>query len=213
MPWPSYDQAQDVYEAYWTTYNEVLYDLARSRPGHEHLQDVVAKVGIISRAYAAGAERHATNGIAGLASHLHANRVAVEDIIGALQEAAGSAELYSPASGYTAVAQHGRFCELMAGATRGANWLPSFASKYLHFHAPGVPIFDSRAGWRIRQSDFYPFRGRSMRRFPKPAVCDGRYYKFCNQFLVMWDDAVAAGIDVSVRRLDQYLLYLVDSDQ
>jgi len=213
MTWPHYAEAQSTYATHWTRYNEVLYSLAAEHPGHTNLPDVVAKVGIISRSYAAGAERHAANGFVGLAEHLHANAILVDQIVAGLQTTAGAPEVYDSVSALASVTEHGRLCKLLAGATRGGNWLPSFASKYLHFHAPGVPIFDSRAAWRIRQPDFYPFRGRSVRRFTPPRVFDGRYYKFCNQFLAMWDDAVAAGLAVSVRSLDQYLLYLVDSNK
>lgn len=211
MPWPHYDDAWTAYQDNWTTYNDVLYKMCQAHRDHATLADVTAKVGIISRAYAAGAERHTgTDDITTIARHLHRHGARVDALIDDIRGAVPADGGFTVGVARTCVARHGELCHLLSEVTREGNAIPSFTSKYLHFHVPSVPIYDQRAAWRIRQPDFYPFRGHAIRRFAVPATRDDRYYRFCNQILALWDDAVADGLPVSVRRLDQYLLYLYD---
>jgi len=211
----TWTEAWRDYNAEWKRFNDVLYGLALESPAHDDLATVVAKVGLISRSYSAGVARHAADGGGDVvvARHLHRNRRHIDALVGEVRSIAIAEDVPTIDSMVDVVWLHGEFCRLLRGSTRDGNSLPSFASKYLHFHAPGVPIYDSRAAWRIRQGDMYPFRGRRMRRFEPPVGGDYRYYKFCNQVLALAAEAVALDLPVTTRRLDQFLLYLADTGQ
>lgn len=205
--WPHYEDAWTVFEERYAPYNDVLYQMCDTLSGHSQIGRVVAKVGIIDRAFSAGATRH-SSGVDALADVIRDNAAEVDALIERVREAAGNGCVYDAERARRVVVEHGKFCSILAEVTRDGRWLPSFASKYLHFHAPGVPIYDSRAAGRIKQADLFPFRGRDIRRFEAPPDSDLRYYRFCNQLLALWEAVSADGLSVNVRRLDQYLLYL-----
>jgi len=209
--WRRYDEAWSYYQATWVTYNDVLYSMCRDRPGHSALPDVVAKVGIVARAYAAGLERHGDpdgpGAVVGVARALTDNCKEVDALVSELKSVAGTGEVVGHRELLEVVRVHGRIQALVASATRSS--VRSWVSKYLHFHAPGVPIFDSRARGVLEGR--YDRRKARNRHFRRPDSADYHYWSFCNRFLSMWLEARSHGLDVSVRRLDQYLLYLADS--
>lgn len=74
--WPNYSASQEAYARCWYAYNDELYAMVARRRGHTVLADVVAKVGILARAYATQLERHASGdgdgAILDVAAALHA---------------------------------------------------------------------------------------------------------------------------------------------
>jgi len=209
--WSTYQESWDYYEETWETYNTVLYDMCAVRPTHDSLKDVVAKVGIVARAYAAGLERHGDpdgpGAIVGVSRALHRSAGEVDGLLSELRGVAGDDDALDLAGLTEMVRIHGAVQRLTADATRSA--VRSWVSKYLHFHAPGVPLFDSRA--RTELDARYDRRKARNKHFPRPEGADFQYWSFCNRFLSMWLEARDIGLDVSVRRLDQHLLYRADS--
>lgn len=208
--WEVYEEAWDHYEETWWVFSEVLVDMCRTYPGHQHLAEVVAKVGISARAYAAGLERHGDGSGAGtivnIAQALQSRHELVDNLIDQLR---GLGVGGLDASMLEQVVQiHGEFLKICSEVTRDGNAVRSWASKYLFFHAQCVPIYDSRANTILRS--WYSLRGKRNWHFDMPEGADTEYYAFCNRFLSLWDDAVDDGKEVSVRRLDQYLLYWYD---
>jgi len=79
--------------------------------------------------------------------------------------------------------------------------LRSFVSKYLHFHNPIVPIYDSYAWDRIRmlipndaRLDFLPNEG------------DPAYRRFLERYWSLHRELRRAGRKPTARRIDSYLL-------
>jgi len=214
MTWDNYSPSQIAYDQTWRIYNEHLYSLVEDHPGHHSFPACVAKVGHVARGFAAGLERQAVAGTGGMipkvAWVLHDNAELVDGLINDLQEHANDGSDVSSHSLEVVVAVHGQVTNLIGGVTRDGNALRSFVSKYLHFACPGVPIYDSRVTRVIRRVDWYPYRGRAVKVLAAPQHHDQPYFRFCNQFLCLWRDAMAAGIEPTVRSLDQYMLYLDD---
>jgi hypothetical protein len=102
---------------------------------------------------------------------------------------------------------HGKFLTILRNLTRGRNAVRSFASKYLHFHCPSVPIFDNIATSVIQQKGWYPLTDSRIMKFEKPINADDIYYGFCLRFFAMYKDMIESGLSVDVRRLDYYLLW------
>ena len=208
--WPHYEEAWEHHKNCWSTYYDVLVHLCSDHLGHRDLSATVAKVGIIARAYAAGLERHTdssgTGAIVATARSLVDAHEEVDQIFTELKLVAGSTDALTASGLATVVDAHRRIADIVANTTRDGNLLRSFVSKYMHFHVQGVPIFDSRANGLLTR--WYPLRGKRNWRFSQPDTLDYIYYQFCNRFFCLWLEAVQDGLDVSVRRLDQYLLYL-----
>jgi hypothetical protein len=100
------------------------------------------------------------------------------------------------------VEQHGRLTHLLQKATTDGKAPRSFASKYLHFHRPVVPIYDEYArqaiARRVRwESSYTPF--------PLPPHGDPEYWNYCVRFFRLYDACRQAGTDATVKELDAFL--------
>lgn len=210
--WRTYEESWAYYGGTWSTYNQVLYDMCERLSGHGSLADVVAKVGIVARAYAAGLERHGDpdgpGAIVGVATVLHQRAEEVDDLIARLRRVAASGDQLDDDSAMQVVALHGEFEAIVREVTNDGHSVRSWSSKYLHFHAPGVPIYDSRARGVVKGR--YDLRRVRNQHITCPPTGDYAYAQFVNGFLSLWSEAVERGLPVSVRRLDQFLLWTAD---
>jgi hypothetical protein len=136
-----------------------------------------------------------------LAVHLHRNSQRVDAIISRLREFKEPLDLQS----LSAVAsEHGKFCKLLVQISRNRNVPASFASKYLHFHCPVVPIYDWWAcdqAWRRR-------RRAGLQAFKKPAHAHDAYYWYLLCFWQHYSDIRALVPTATVRMAEFYLLWL-----
>lgn len=96
---------------------------------------------------------------------------------------------------------HGHFTTLLRELT--APQTPrSFASKYLHFHCPDVPIYDSVALAALTSG--WPLHGVKQV-FELPDVGDAEYYACCRGVWLLWQDVVGLGLQPTVKQLDHFL--------
>ncbi|HEX8949852.1 MAG TPA: hypothetical protein VF790_12855, partial [Dissulfurispiraceae bacterium] len=102
---------------------------------------------------------------------------------------------------------HGKFVDILRKMARDKNTVRSFASKYMHFHCPAVPIFDNVALGVIRRRDWYPLTNRKIEKLAVSQSADDIYYDYCRRFFAMYKDLNDSGLPVGVRRLDNYLLW------
>jgi hypothetical protein len=165
---------------------------------------VTAKIALIDRVYSAGLERQVIPDIGGqaitkIADFLIDQAGDVDHIIAHL------APLREPLDDEvmtTIVRAHGRFLDLLRHIpTRGTS-PRSFAAKYLHFHKPIVPIYDSYAAARLIR--LMPWQAGKAAPAP-PTDADAEYWDFCARFLRLYEACIAGGISVSVKGLDTYL--------
>jgi hypothetical protein len=114
---------------------------------------VRAKLAVIGRSYSTGIERKVrsdgTQGsaISQLAEYVDRNHRAVDEVIDVLR---GHEEPLTTELLKAIVDGHGKLLRLIEGVTRTGQTPRSFVSKYLHFHAPVVPIYDSVASGALR---------------------------------------------------------------
>jgi hypothetical protein len=197
-------QAIKRYEAGWKPVDTELYDLCRRRAHHDDFADVYTKVATIGRIYAAGISR---------SSKADGDREAIVAkglvSVGAVirNQLADIAEGELDRSTFIQILRlHARVCQELLTYT-GNTWQQSFVSKYLHFHCPMVPIFDSRAegaiGHYVDWPTVYALRTTTSRQRGWPI----RYYNFATAFMVLYEQAHAkTDFKPSVKELD-YLLW------
>ena len=193
------------YQCGWSAVDDELYVLC-ARRGHNRSEDVYAKVAVINRVYAAGLSRSVR--VSGsedpellVATSLVESRDMIASGLAGI-DATGrlSGELLRPI-----LDLHGRVQTALEKRT--GRRLTSFVSKYLHFHSPVAPIYDSLV-WRAIGEVTRDLFGKATRA-ATPAWAVGRgdeYYRsYCTRFLAIAELAQRSGVDVSVKMLDHAL--------
>jgi hypothetical protein len=132
--------------------------MCADHPDHRDENAIRAKVVIIGRAYAAGLERH-VKGIPIVTETLRASSGWLDNELRRLRtwdpQPIPTLERIN-----TIAAVHGRLQRALGKVTRKGHNVRSFVSKYLHFHARVVPIFDQYAAAAL--TDWYRWPPRAM---------------------------------------------------
>jgi hypothetical protein len=204
---PHFDRAQTEYDLYSRQLNDVLYGMCRDWPTHEDRGQVWAKVWIIGRSYASGLERHANDGLGMVVDRLFRNRRSLDRLTSELREL--DAEVTFPSIA-KAARVHGYLLNKLLPHMREGNRPRSFVAKYLHFHAPCIPIYDSVVSGRISSRKWYPWKRQWTSDFPPPPAADKEYWAYCVRLAHMADDWRAEGMMPDARMLDYYLLTFRD---
>jgi hypothetical protein len=187
--------------------DEVLYQVCREHPDHTDRRWTTAKVALIGRAYSAGLERRVSpptgqQAIVVIADYCEVHGAEIDEIFRPLHPIE---EPLSLGDLVTIVAVHGRLTELLVGVTTDGKSPRSFVSKYLHFHNPTVPIYDSYA---LAGAVHAVRWDASLIPFACPPggdrVPDG-YYQFCVRFWRLLEACRDAGREVTVKSLDGWL--------
>ena len=187
----------------WNLLNQMLYDLCKRYPTHESTSEIIAKVNVIGRVYAAAIERR------------REKEDATDDFyIGKVAPAIQNSKIDQWLSELKAVKRldansipkviltHGRLTELfyqISGLEKR-----SLASKYLHFHHPRLFfIYDSRAAKGL--SRYSNIVGRSKIEAPNDG--DEIYSKYFSKCMVLRNFIKEAyGKELSPREIDNLLL-------
>ncbi len=193
------------YQSDWALFDNTLYGLCQENPAHSDRGAVNAKLWLIGRGMATGIERHvkASGGMGSsldkVAGFLHTNHHAVDSLVQRVRQLKEPLDLEKLAE---VVSAHGRFCQLVSQLAQRDQVLVSFASKYLHFHAPLVPIYDRyayAAAWRRR-------RKQGLEVFPKPEGANLDYYWYCLCFWQVYTSLRALAGAVTVRMAEYHLI-------
>ncbi len=194
------------YEKMWQVTDETLYALCRRHPGHADRGSINAKLWIIGRTYATGIERKiSSDGSQGssltrLADLLENKHAAVDAIIGTLNSVR---EPLDTAQLRTILCAHGALLKLVRPLLRNRQSPRSFVSKYLHFHCPAVPIFDSIAMRKLTKLS--PWR-QLTNKLTIPSEADPEYGWYVSRFWQLYSDLRSAGANVTVKTLDHFIL-------
>jgi hypothetical protein len=140
------EQATKIYEVGWKPVDDELYDLCLRRASHRDYGDVYTKTTMIGRVYQAGisrAFRGSGNAEGVVARELVAQSGLLEERLVAL-----AGRQFDRQIALEIVELHGCITGSLARST-GNVWLTSFVSKYLHFHCPIVPVYDSNVASSI----------------------------------------------------------------
>lgn len=205
MPLPSRQRIlRAISPSTWDTANLVLYDLCSEHPAHRDRSDVLAKVLLIGRVYAAAIERRRNKKDDHDNDRFYVDTVAPSICKSAIDDWMHHAKIANPESPdglNTMVEVHGRvtglFNEISDLQKR------SLASKYLHFHVPQLfLIYDSRAVEAIREfSDVLPRASRSK------GLGDNEYRKFAEKATILVQLCKREyGLTMSPRQFDNLLL-------
>jgi len=109
---------------------------------------------------------------------------------------------------------HGTFVEVLRGITRNHHSATSFASKYLHFHCPVVPLYDQNVEANIRHA--VPFHRGEQRQPQAAAGMDDDYHNYLCRFRTFYNNLRNAGApdplgingrQVTLVRLADYILW------
>jgi hypothetical protein len=200
----------ESHEREWGLLDQTLYRLCDEFPHHTERGAVNAKLWLIGRSFASGVERHIkSSGTQGsslgkMAEHLMAHHEQIDPLVQQLRK---FVEPLDPDKLSEIVAIHGEFCKLASRIAHRGRVLASFASKYLHFHAAIVPMYDRFAyaqAWRMRRKD-----GLESFPFPKGGNVDYYWYSLC--FWQLYSGLRDTASPVSVRLAESYLLWLASS--
>ncbi len=204
-----YKKASKDYKKNWALLNDTLYTLCEDNPGHSSLSAINAKFYIIGRTYASGIERIRRNpdgeaaDLADLAEYIHKNRREVAQIFKRLSKIREPLTLNNLE---IMIDEHGRLLNILKKGLRGR--APrSFASKYLHFHCPVVPIFDSIALSELSEGRRW---SRKYELFAMPLGADKHYYRFAMRFWRYYEEAREKNLKPTTRFIDNYLHWMVE---
>ncbi len=201
-----YDAACDDYFRRWATFNDVLYAMCRKYPDHTEPGHINAKFGIIGRSFATGLERKMKSRggqgstLADVGAFVWKHR---KDVKGIFDGLAGVREPLTEPKLATIIAAHGRLTRLLRKMTSGKQSLRSFVSKYMHFHCPAVPIYDTFAEKALRKA--VPWHDDLMV-FGTIRQADPQYQWFCARFWHLYQQLRRRRKGVNVRLVDVYLL-------
>jgi len=205
-----YQNASQDYSQSWETIDRVLYQLCGRYPMHKDRLPVTAKVVIIGRTYATGIERKVqTTGAQGSSiSQVVSCFVSHGKEIDAwLLQLKQIAEPLTSSDIKEILTVHGLILNLLRKLTIGGQAARSFVSKYLHFHNPTVPIYDSIA------DNFLPklVRLRSDQIYTSEHA-DRTYAAYVSRFAKLYEFA-SGTVPVTVRLLDYYLIWKKEKGQ
>jgi len=194
----------------WDLGNKILYDMCQQYPSHRRKSEIIAKVWLIGRSYAAAIERRKDTGN-GLfdGDDFYLEKVAptilnsgIDNWLSSLNEE----KTVSKDNIQNILLVHSNVTELFS--TISGLEKRSLASKYLHFHFRNLFfIYDSRAVTAV--SHLSKVTGRVGRSRYKS---DNEYRKFCEKCLKIVEHVkVLYGIDLAPRSLDNLLLAIEEN--
>jgi hypothetical protein len=186
----------------WDLGNQVLYDLCEKYPGHANIDEIVAKIWIIGRTYAAAIERRSkAKDLKGDDFYLRAVGPIIRNArIERWLEPLGAQNEPSLRNSLEILSVHKRLTDLFYRIT--AQEKRSLASKYLHFHFPHLFfLYDSRAAKTINK--YIP----PIKIVVKPSDHDKAYASHFFRCLHLTEGINdECGVRLTPRQLDNYLL-------
>jgi hypothetical protein len=199
--WPHYDDYQDDYDRRHARLDRSLYELCEGMLQHRDFGEVRAKVVIIGRSYASGLERHAGGNPDGIVEALIDAKRWLDP---AVQRLRGIADCVPSAGRIEHIAMvHKRLQNQLD--TMGL--VRSFVSKYLHFHAPVVPIFDNLANTQLKAGNWYRWKKVFGTEHPCSADVDLTYWQHCVRTArIVADWRKEKHLDPTARKIDYYVM-------
>jgi hypothetical protein len=182
--------------------NSYLYQLCREHPGHKRADEILAKLILIGRTYAASIERRKQkdqNGPKG-------DRFLLEKVIPEIQRNEKQIETWisdvkrNPAPA-VCIDVHAKLTELFCTISDMRN--RSLASKYLHFHCPGhFYIYDSKAWNSIK--GMAQGKRTKVDSTTKDDAEYARFYTMCVELVAYLKQRF--GVTLTPRQLDNLLV-------
>lgn len=185
----------------WMLGNNILYKMCQDHPSHTDAEEIRAKIWLIGRSYAAAIERRKNK--------KNINDNFYDDFVEAFMEFNKKfnldkrlAELKNKEFNKTTLREmlliHNELTKFFYEQTELEK--RSLASKYLHFHVPLFPIYDSRANDAIKKI--------VLGKVPELNIIgDKNYSKFCHKILFLAEHIKNnTGRLPTLREIDTYLV-------
>jgi hypothetical protein len=208
------DNAVRDYAADWELQDQILYRICEEHPKHEMRKEVCAKVSIIGRTYATGIERtiHSEGtqaySLDTLITTMHSSSMAIDGVVDRLRNLRGELTLQTLP---VVVGEHQALLSVLKGGLLGKlRGTPrSFVSKYLHFHVPVVPLYDSYADSNLsvlmRRCQIDPVE------LADRLDGDEYYADYCHRFYSVHQHVRRERPNITVKQLDYFLLTMEDT--
>jgi hypothetical protein len=187
----------------WMLGNNILYKMCVDYPNHTNPEEIRAKIWLIGRSYAASIERRSKK----YKKHINDNfydyvvnefikfnsKNRFDEKLDSLKNKEFNEETLR---GILSLHyQLTKFFKELTGKEKR-----SLASKYLHFHVPIFPIYDSRANNSIK----FIVKGKVEE---TDLIGDKEYSKFCNKVLFLYEYIKnKTGKSPTLREIDTYLI-------
>jgi len=193
----------DLKDKKWMLGNNILYKMCIDYPGHTDPEEIRAKIWLIGRSYAASIERRAKSHKKHINDDFYEyvvnefikfnKKTGFDDKLKRLKHKEFNNEtLKEILSIHYELTTF--FKELTGKEKR------SLASKYLHFHVPIFPIYDSRANDSLKKI----VKGKIEEAKFK---CDRSYYVFCTKLLYLFDEIKnKTRNNPTLREIDTFLI-------
>lgn len=188
----------------WMLGNNVLYDLCKKYPLHNNDEEIRAKIWLIGRSYAASIERRRSK------NHINDDfyDYVTKEFINFNKKENFDKELneikklnFNDKSLNKILELHNKltiFFKKLTGLEKR-----SLASKYLHFHAPIFPIYDSRAKDSLNKI----IKGQIFTKGDK------EYSRFCNKILFLFNEIKKeTNKEPTIREIDTYLVKIANEN-
>jgi hypothetical protein len=204
-----YEKACDAYDERWKPLDDLMYRFFREHPGHSEIGQAYAKVVLVDRVYAAGLARLLRCGgtTDAIAMKIAKNAAKFDSAVGELPRC--DSPLDEDRLGIV-VKEHAAFIRLLKETGLVDKDARSFASKYLHFHCPVVPLYDNRVAKNIARNPFKAWLACNPTRPEWQG--DREYAGYCWKFLGLLRKLKEEGVETpDVRRLDA-LVWGIPSD-
>jgi hypothetical protein len=189
----------------WRLGNAILYEMVARYPRHTNEDEIVSKLWIIGRTYAAAIERRPNK--AGSSADFYYDRVAPKLSKPAIDEKIDSLRKYTSITAENLphiLSVHKYLMDLFDELTQEDK--RSLTSKYLHFHLPELfLIYDSRVASVITK-----FTGNKPRGLSIPQDADKVYAEFCYKAMLIYQDLNGTYSDTKPRVIDNILLRYCD---
>ncbi|MCU0784160.1 MAG: hypothetical protein MUF81_08985 [Verrucomicrobia bacterium] len=189
----------------WDLGNQVLYDLCSQHPLHKSHQEIIAKVWLIGRSYAAALERRKNKSSDSVGDLFYEDNAAPKIKSSGIDSWLNS--LKDDSIPEKPIEIHAKLTKLFFDISELEK--RSLASKYLHFHKPNLFfIFDSRAREAIRKVT--PGAEKSLPSL-SPKESDSCYANFYGRCLWLQEYIRGQiGRKPSPRDIDKILLHISD---
>ena len=186
----------------WVLGNNILYKMCSDHPNHINDEEIRAKIWLIGRSYAAAIERRKKHlEIKGDKFYDYITKefikfnkeIKFDEQLKKLKNAKFNQETLKEI--LELHNQLTKFFRKITGLEKR-----SLASKYLHFHCPIFPIYDSRANNSIKKIVVGKTEDARVE-------CDKDYFKFCSKMLFLYDYIKdKTGRAPTLREIDTFLI-------
>ena len=190
---------ESLKDSIWMLGNNILYKLCSDFPKHTNPEEICAKIWLIGRAYAASIERRKNK--KEINDKFYANFIEAfikfnntEEFDKQLNSLKNKE--FDEKTLKKILELHFKLTEFFNNQTKLKK--RSLASKYLHFHIPIFPIYDSRANNSLR----FIVKGK-----PSESLGDKEYSIFCNKILFLYKYIKnQTGKPPTLREIDTFLV-------